>query len=151
MPAHIFISYDHGNAVQVEGFRGLIRNPNHALECHDRSLPSPVRDRHGQIIALLPDQPSAEPVRVAIRRLFEKCSRLVVLIGDDTHSSRWVEWEIKEFFRLKSSVGSDAAKRIRGMRLKSARGGDPAALTGRSAPTLGWDPAALHRWFESPI
>lgn len=152
MPANIFISFDHDDAAQVAGFKGLINNPNHPLDCHDHSLPEAVRDRSGNVIKCPPHEPRAEPVHKEILRRFEACSRLVVLIGDNTHSSLWVEWEIKEFFKLKLPVSGDNTwKRIRGMRLKERRGGDPSALQGRAATTLEWDPAALDRWLDTPI
>ncbi len=150
MTARIFISYDHSDANQVNGFKGLLANPNHKLDGHDRSLPEPVRDKQGQIIRFPPTDPRSEPVRKAIRELFDQASRLVVLIGDDTHSSEWVDWEIKEFYRRKEGLG-DASKRIRGMRLKGSRGGEPAALNGRARPTLTWDPDAIDRWFDEPV
>lgn len=54
MPPKVFISYDHDDANQVNGFRGLAANPNHPLELVDGSLPEPVRNRAGQIIRYLP-------------------------------------------------------------------------------------------------
>lgn len=151
MPARVFISYDHDDANQVNGFRSLGQNPNHPLEFQDRSLAEPVRDKADRIIRYPPTDPRAEPVRRAIRERFDQCSRLVVLIGDDTHSSAWVDWEIEEFHRRKTALGYDASRRIRGMRLKGSRGGGPAALRGRSMPTLEWNPTELDRWLDTPV
>lgn len=145
MPLRIFTRFDHEDAAQVRGFRALIQNPNHLLESHDRSLA-------GKIIKAPPTDPSAEPVRKELRRLFDQASRMVVLIGDATHASLWVDWEIKEFFARKQVLsGEHAWKRIRGMRLEGSRGRDPPALARRSAPTLDWDPEELDRWFDSPV
>jgi hypothetical protein len=152
LPANIFISYDHDDVNQVNGFKGLISNPNHPLDPHDHSLPEPVKDpRTGQPIKVPPSDPRAEPVKQELRRRFGHCSRLVVLIGDDTHSSLWVDWEIKTFYDLKSASGLLASHRIRGMRLKGSKGGDPAALKGRSMATMDWDPTALDAWLAEPL
>lgn len=152
MPANIFISYDHDDAAQVGGFKGLIKNPNHALDPHDHSLPEAVKDpKTGKPIKVPPSDPRAAPVKEEILRRFENCSRLVVLIGDDTHSSLWVDWEIKEFHKLKDKPEQKASRRIRGMRLKDSNGGDPPALKGRSTPTMEWDPKALDAWLSEDL
>jgi hypothetical protein len=52
-------------------------------------------------------------VRDEIMKKFEKCSKLVVLIGDDTYKSDWVEWEINTFIRMKERLsGEKTWKRI---------------------------------------
>ena len=50
MTARIFISFDHDDNAQVNGFRGLINNPNHPLDAYDRSLTEPVVDERGRPI-----------------------------------------------------------------------------------------------------
>jgi len=46
-------------------------------------------------------------VRDEIMKKFEKCSKLVVLIGDDTYKSDWVEWEINTFIRMKERLSGE--------------------------------------------
>lgn len=146
MPVRIFLSFDHGDADQVNGLRGLLENPNHDLTGDDRSLEEPVTDESGQPILLLPTDPRAEPVRKKIRELFDQASRMVVLIGQNTHSSLWVNWEIDEFHRRKS------ARRIYAMRLKGSRAGAPPALARVGAgPVHEWDPDALARCLDTPV
>jgi hypothetical protein len=151
MPAKVFISYDHDDAAQVNGFRGLAANPNHPLELVDGSLAEAVVDGAGKVIRYVPMDPRSEPVRLQIRACFDQCSRMVVLIGDDTHSSMWVDWEIEDFYRRKQLVSSDPSRRIIGMRLKGCRGGGPRALRGRSAGTIAWDLAAFDRWLAQSV
>ncbi len=153
MTATIFISFDHDDNAQVNGFRGLIENPNHPLDAHDRSLREPVRDARGNPIKVRPGDPRAEPIKRELRSRFDRCSRLVVLVGDNTHSSEWVDWEIRTFYEMKYPLSGDRTwKRIRGMWLKGATGGLPAALqNGKSTRALAWDPTALDRWFDEPI
>lgn len=152
MPVRIFLSFDHGDADQVNGLRGLLENPNHDLTGDDRSLKEPVTYENGQPILLLPTDPRAEPVRKKIRELFDQASRMVVLIGQNTHSSLWVNWEIDDFHRRKSDLGGVAARRIYAMRLKGSRGGAPAALARVGAgPVHEWDPDALARWLDTSV
>lgn len=150
MPPTVFISYDHDDASQVHGFRGLVANPNHPVTFTDGSLARPVINSAGQTISYPPTNPSAEKVRQAIRACFDQCSRMVVLIGDDTHSSTWVNWEIEEFYDRKRG-GGDASRRICGLRLRGSRGGGPRALQGRSAGIFEWDLDALGRWLARPV
>jgi hypothetical protein len=153
MATNVFVSFDHDDAAQVGGFKGLVKNDNHPLEFNDHSLAEPVKNKEGKPIKFPPSHPSAEPVRKEIRRRFDVCSRLVVLIGDSTHNSEWVEWEIKEFFKMKQPFSGDKTwKRIRGMRLKDKKDAtSPSALVDRATQTIDWDPAALDKWLDSAL
>src|SRR5208282_3073306 len=119
MPANTFISYDHDDQLQVAGFKLLKNNPKHPLDFQDHSLKDAVRDRSGKPIKYPPSDPRSKPVRDEITRRFDRASKLVVLIGDDTHNSEWVDWEINTFYEMKKDVsGENTWKRIRGMKLK---------------------------------
>jgi hypothetical protein len=150
MAAKVFVSYDHDDQKQVGGFKLLKNNPNHPLDFHDHSLKEPVTDRSGRPIKYPPSDPRSKPVRDETLKKFDKCSKLVVLIGDNTHASDWVEWEVNTFFRIKNQVsGQNTWKRIRGMTLKGSRGAKiTAALGGQSTKVLAWDPEALDKWLD---
>lgn len=82
---------------------------------------------------------------------FTNASKLVVLIGDKTAESEWVDWEIKTFIEMKNKVsGAETWKRIRGMTLKgSASAVIPSALyNGQSTQWLAWDPEELDKWLD---
>lgn len=153
MPANVFISYDHDDQNQVAGFRGLVANPKHPLDFHDHSLKEPVKDERGRPINLSPSDPRSKAVRDEITKKFEKASRLVVLIGDNTHASAWVTWEIDTFYAMKEKASGDKTwKRIRGMRLKgSDKAKDPPALGGQATETMDWDPKKLDKWLDTDI
>lgn len=92
-----------------------------------------------------------KPVRDKIKSKFGNASKLVVLIGDDTHNSDWVAWEIDTFIELKTPLsGENTWKRIRGMKLKGCDSATmPSALmNGRSIKELTWDPEALDKWLD---
>jgi hypothetical protein len=151
MPANAFISYDHDDQQQVAGFRLLKNNPKHPLDFQDHSLKDAVRDRSGKPIIYPPSDPRSKPVRDEIKSKFDRASRLVVLIGDKTHNSEWVNWEINTFYEMKEKVsGADTWKRIRGMTLKgSDQATIPNALyNGRSTQWLAWNPETLDKWLD---
>jgi hypothetical protein len=150
MATNVFVSFDHDDSNQVNGFRLLKNNPRHPLEFRDHSLKEPVRDKEGNPIVFSPTDPRSKPVRLEILRKFESCSKLVVLIGDETHKSDWVQWEINEFYEQKSLIsGENTWKRIRGMRLKGSDNAViPTALQNQSTRVLNWDPVALDKWLD---
>jgi len=75
---------------------------------------------------------------------------MVVLIGDDTHRSDWVDWEIKTFHAMKrAGLGANTWKRIRGMKLKGLMSQPRRRqLGGRSTKVLPWDPEELDKWLD---
>jgi hypothetical protein len=150
MPTNVFISFDHDDQQQVAGFKLLKNNPNHPLDFQDHSLKDAVRDRSGKPVKHAPSDPRSKPVRDEIRRKFDRASKLVVLIGDDTHHSEWVEWEINNFHEMKRKVsGENTWKRIRGMKLKgSSNATIPKALVGQSTEHLAWNPDVLDKWLD---
>jgi hypothetical protein len=151
MAANVFVSYDHDDQKQVGGFKLLKNNPKHPLDFQDHSLKEPVTDRSGKPIKYPPSDSRSKPVRDEIKRKFGNASKLVVLIGDDTHNSDWVEWEIDTFIEMKTPLSSEKTwKRIRGMKLKGCDNATmPSALmNGRSTKELTWDPEALDKWLD---
>jgi len=150
MAVNIFVSFDHDDQNQVGGFKALNNNPEHPLDFHDHSLKEPVVDRSGKPIKYLPSDTRSKPVRDEILKKFNNCSKLVVLIGDDTYTSEWVKWEINSFFNLKQkNLGENTWKRIRGMTLKGSDNAKiPIALRGRSTKALDWDPEEMNNWID---
>jgi antiphage defense system Thoeris ThsB-like protein len=151
MASNVFVSFDHDDQRQVGGFKLLKNNPNHPLEFQDHSLKDAVRDRSGKPIKYPPSNPRSKPVLEAILAKFDCASKLVVLIGDDTHASAWVDWKINAFYTLKQPLSKENTwKRIRGMSLiGSEQALIPNALyNGRSTQWLAWDPEALDKWLD---
>lgn len=120
------------------------------MDFHDHSLKEPVTGPSGKPIKYPPSDSRSKPVRDEIRAKFEKCSKLVVLIGDDTSKSAWVTWEINTFFGMKHPLsGENTWKRIRGMTLKGSDNATiPKALIDQSTKCLAWDPEALDKWLD---
>jgi hypothetical protein len=146
------VSYDHDDQKQVGAFKLLKDNPNHPLEFQDHSLKDPVLGASGKPLKYPPSDARSKPVRDAIMKKFERASKLVVLIGDSTHESDWVDWEVKTFYDMKEELSGDKTwKRIRGMTLKGSAGATvPSALGNRrSTKVLAWDPEALDKWLDT--
>ena len=150
MATNVFVSYDHDDQRQVSAFKLLKHNPNHPLDFHDHSLKGPILGASGKPLKYPPSDARSNPVRDAIRNKFERASKLVVLIGDNTHESDWVDWEIKAFYAIKSEIsGENMWKRIRGLRLKGSEYATvPSALGGRSTKILVWNPETLDKWLD---
>jgi hypothetical protein len=151
MAANIFVSYDHDDQKQVGAFKLLKHNPDHPLDFQDHSLKDPILGATGKPLKYPPSDARSKPVRDAIKKKFERASKLVVLIGDDTHKSDWVDWEINTFYTMKEDLSGDKTwKRIRGMKLKgSDRASVPGPLGGRSTKVLEWDPETLDKWLDT--
>ena len=152
MPTNVFVSYDHDDQNQVNGFKAIKYNPKHPLDFHDHSLKEPVTDRAGKPIKYPPNDPRSQRIRDEIKAKFDRASKLVVLIGDRTYASEWVDWEIRTFYgRKKSLSGENTWKRIRGMKLKGSENATmpDALMDGRSTMPLNWDPEALDKWLDA--
>jgi len=148
--ANVFVSYDHDDQRQVSAFKLLKNNPNHPLDFQDHSLKDPVLGPSGKPLKYPPSDARSKRVRDAIKKKFDRASKLVVLIGDDTYTSDWVHWEIMTFYEMKEGLSGDNTwKRIRGMTLKgSSDASIPSALGDRSTKVLAWDPEALDKWLD---
>lgn len=109
-----------------------------------------MKDKNGKIIRYLPSHERSKPVRDEIIKKLEKSSKLVVLIGEDTHKSEWVEWEVNTFHKMKEKIsGENTCKRIRGMKLKGASQAKiPSSLGGKSAKCMDWNPESLDLWLD---
>ena len=151
MPKNVFVSFDHDDQKQVGGFKALKTNPNHPLTFHDHSLKEPILGKSGKPLKFPPSDPRSKPVRDEIIKKFENCSKLVLLIGDDTHKSEWVTWEINTFYDMKKKISGDKTwKRIRGMRLKGSENATVpnALMDGRSTMYMEWNPEDLDAWLD---
>lgn len=97
----VFISYDHDDQSTKSDVDSIRLNGNNLVEFHDNSLLEPVYNSHGHVNRRMPNDPASENVRSKIVELLDSSSKLLVLIGRDTHSSEWVKWEIDTFKSLK--------------------------------------------------
>jgi len=93
----VFVSYDHDNVQSCNDLRSINLNPNNDVKFFDGSLSEPVYNTHGHVNRRPPFNPDSNPVNNKILDLLKEADKMLVLIGQDTHSSLWVNWEIKQF------------------------------------------------------
>lgn len=121
MGRRIFISFQHDDKLQAQGFNLLRWNPNVPVEFVGRHLLSPVDSRN-------PDY-----IRSKIREMLDGTSVTAVLIGENTAGSDWVDFEIQESLARGNGV--------LGIRLKGAENVDvPQTLIQANAKVINWDP-----------
>lgn len=117
----VFISYQHGDIKQAQGFNLLRWNNNVNFEFVGRYL-------FGQI-----NSETEAYIRLKIREQMKGTSCTVVLIGKNTHNSVWVNWEIEE------SISQ--GKAIIGIFLPDCENEEvPEALIENGCTIIEWDP-----------
>lgn len=99
----IFISYMHQDQDRFNDVKAIRLNYNNQVDFIDGSLQNPIYNTHGDINRRLPCDPAAQDVVFEIKSLLTQSSKLLVLIGQNTHSSEWVKWEIETFINLKNN------------------------------------------------
>jgi len=149
MPTNVFISFTLENLQQVNSIRSLAQNPHYGLEFHDRSEMEPVKDKRGTPLPYQPDDRRADPVRKELKRLLQKATKMVVVIGETTHKSKWVNWEIQTFYDMKSNLDGDATRRIKGMYVKGYEDRVlPKRVKRLGISTMDWNLEELNKWFS---
>ena len=122
----IFISFDHDDTTQVNGFIGL-RQILDGFDFYNHKLDRRVQSGDSEYIA-----------RVIREEYIKPASVCVVLIGNKTATSPWVKWEIAEC--KKQGMG------ILGIRLKDTAGAIPDGVPANAVG--GWDPEKFPSWIE---
>ena len=122
----IFISFDHDDTDQVNGFMGL-RNILEGFDFRNHKLDHRI------------DSTNEDYVRRIIKEEYiQPASVTVVLIGNKTAQSEWVLWEI--------ATSKEMGKGVLGIRLPGSSGAVPAGIP-RDA-VGGWDPEKFSSWIE---
>lgn len=98
----VFISYDHDDQNAKKDIDSIRLNNNNLIKFNDNSLSSPVYNDYGHVNRRMPSDYASEKVCSKINDLLFDSSKLLVLIGKDTHSSEWVKWEIDRFKLIKT-------------------------------------------------
>lgn len=136
--ARVFISYSHSDQKYVNDIKSVRLNDNHSLSFRDRSLPEPIYNGEGHVNRRPPHDYASWPVRDRITELLRDSDKLLVLLGDDTHSKLWVEWEMEQFKSLKWNAD------ILIMKIPGAYGGLP--RVGQGYQVEPWDLDVVSNW-----
>jgi hypothetical protein len=121
----VFMSFIEEDKARVWGLRLLAGNPNFDLEFYDESLRSPI------------DSLDAAYIKAKIRAKIERASVTVCLISEQTHASRWVDWELEETDRHGTPIIAMALKDVTQATL-------PALIRQKGLTFYGWDPERLN-------
>lgn len=119
---NVFLSFEYGDVDRVNLLRGQAKNENSGLEFNDWSLREPF------------DSANADYIKRGIKERIRQSSVTLVFVGEDTHRSRWVDWEIRASHELgKRVVAMHTAPNVR----------QPAALQELGIKSVPWTHAAL--------
>lgn len=127
MAKRVFLSFVQEDLGLVNLFRGQAKNKNSELEFSDYSIKEPY------------DSTNAAYIRGKIRERIAAASVTICLIGEKTHKSAWVDWEIR--------ASAEEGNQTFGLRLHSdsARDIAPKALSDLKAKIYNWDIDAIVR------
>ena len=152
MAINLFTSFAGEDIEQLESFRALAKNPQHRLKFRDRSQLEPVLDKQGKPIRQPPRWPTSKPIRDQIHKLLDKSTRLVILVGESTSESDWIDWEIRTFYDKKKKHPGKTANRLIAMRLKGHRKAKlPKAVTDLDVRAINWNPDKFSEWLDIDI
>lgn len=120
MPRRVFLSFVEEDLQLVRMFRGQAVNRNTELAFSDHSVQVPYNSSN------------ADYIRRQIREKINHASVTLCLIGETTHTSTWVEWEIQTAQQL--------GKGLLGVRLHSShRDIVPQVLSSSRATIVDWN------------
>ncbi|OWY65382.1 hypothetical protein B7486_42360 [cyanobacterium TDX16] len=122
----IFISFDHDDTDQVNGFIAL-REIMDGFEFYNHKLDHRIKSRDVDYVCNTIRNDYIDPASVT-----------VVLIGNRTAQSDWVRWEIEE--------SRKRGKGILGIRLKGTNGPLPAGVPSNAVGD--WQPEKFASWIE---
>jgi len=137
----VFISYKHDDERHFNNIKAINGNSNNRIDFLNWSLSEPVNNPYGHVNRRSPFDLYSNPVNNKVHTLLSIADKMLVLIGSNTHSSKWVDWEIKTFRKLKGDFHTLL------MRVKDdCNSGCPSAAGG--LPIVNWDMDKLREFIE---
>lgn len=123
---HVFISHHHADDAQVDGLTALLRRKGHEIRN------SSIRAKPANQRRLDEGRVGERTLKRLLRMKMAWASTVVVLIGKETHSRPWVEWEINK--------AKELGKRIVGVFERGGTENDiPAAFNKYGDALVGWN------------
>ena len=126
---NVFISFSSDDIDEVNLLRGQAKNENSNIEFNDWSLKKPFNSEE------------ANYIKRGIRERIRQSSTTVVYLTNNTASSEWVNWEIRESITLGKGVvamhkGNAPPRRL------------PKAIVDNKIPVVPWNQKQLARAIE---
>lgn len=103
---------------------GLLQNPNNEY----RHIP--IKEREDYRIK------GKEAVRTYLKTLIKKCDTIICLVGENTHSSEWVNYELE--------VAQSLRRKILAVRIKETKGGMPPLLRSWGIQEINWNSQSIN-------
>lgn len=123
---HVFISHHHADDSEVDKLRSLLSRGGHDIRN------SSIRAKPANKERLEKGLVRPEVIRRLLRRKISWAGTVVVLIGKNTHTREWVNWEIEE--------ANKQGKRIVGVYKRGGTEADvPPPLEKYASSIVGWD------------
>lgn len=123
---HIFISHHHADDAEVDNLTSLLSW--NGYDIRNSSIRAKPANQQRLKQGLVKD----ETIRRLLRMKISWAGTVVVLIGKDTHSRPWVNWEIEQ--------ANKQGKRIVGVYVRGGTEADkPAALEKYASAIVGWN------------
>lgn len=127
---HIFISHHHVDDAEVEKFTSLLSKGGYDIRN------SSIRAKPSNQERLDKKMVSDETIKRLLRRKISWAGATVVLIGKNTHSRPWVNWEIEQANRQ--------GKRIVGVYVQGGTAADkPPSLEKYASAICGWNTRSI--------
>jgi len=115
----IFLSYKWEDKIFTDGLRGTFLNPNNEY----RHVPSSEREDYRE--------KGKDAIKSYLRGLITDCQALICVIGQNTHSSQWVAYELE--------VATSQDKKIVPVRIRDTTGGAPKLIKDRKIKIVEWN------------
>lgn len=128
---NVFISFRETDGEYREGLEGLLQNPNAKLNHAPVSARQDYR-RKGE-----------EAIKNYLKGLIKKTDVIICLIGKETDSSDWVDYELQ--------VGSSLGVGIVPLRIKETSGGLPQLIESKKIREASWDSSSLNTAINKAI
>lgn len=127
---HIFISHHHADDDEVSNLISLLSRKGYDIRNSSIRAKPANKERLKQKLV------SDETIRRLLRMKISWAGTVVVLIGKETHSRPWVNWEIEQ--------ANKQGKRIVGVYVRGGTEADkPAALENYASAIVGWNTDAI--------
>ena len=126
---NVFISFSSDDLDEVNLLRGQAKNENSNIEFNDWSLREPF------------DSKKADYIKRGIRDRIRQSSVTVVYVSNNTASSKWVDWEIRESLAMGKGVVAMHKGNTPPSRL-------PKAITDNKISVVPWNQKQLARVIE---
>ena len=127
---HVFISHHHADDADVDKLTSLLSRNGHDIRNSSiRAKPANQRRLDKGLV-------SDTTIKRLLRRKVSWAGTVVVLIGKDTHTRPWVDWEINQ--------ANKQGKRIVGVYARGGTAADvPASLEKYTSAIVGWNSQSI--------